>query len=160
MAKPRKPAALKQGKSETKAQLKLREEMEMKLMGSANLIHLVPEHLDIKAQAYYQFLVKELEISGLITNLDVKLLEETAKCMSQLDECTEILKRDGILIYDANENPKEHPTFKTQNTLQVAYRAFANQLGLSPAARAQLAGMQTKAKEDEADPLLQLLKGQ
>lgn len=159
MAKPRKPAALKQGKSETKAQLKVREEQEQRLMGNNDLINQVPTHLDPRAQAYYQFLVKELSISGLLTNLDVKLLEETSKCMSQLDECTDILKRDGVLIYDVNGNPKEHPTFKTQNTLQVAYRAFANQLGLSPAARAQLAGMVIQAKEEEQDPLLQLLKG-
>ena len=76
MAKPRKPAALKKGKSETKAQLKIREEQEQRLMGNTDLIKQIPSHLDPRAQAYYQFLVKELEISGLLTNFDVKLLEE------------------------------------------------------------------------------------
>jgi P27 family predicted phage terminase small subunit len=163
MANPRKPASLKKGLSETKAQLSVREEAEKKLIGNSDLINDVPEELDELAQAYYKFLVTELEISGLLSNLDITLLAETAQCMSQLYECNEILKKEGLLYYsfdkDGNSIPKEHPTVKTQNMLRVTYRAFANQLGLSPAARASLAGMQVEKKEEEADPLLQLLKG-
>ena len=48
---------------------------------------------------------------------------------------------------------------KLKTRFKSAYRAFANQLGLSPAATAQLAGMQLQAKEEEEDPVLKLLSG-
>ena len=68
MARPRKPASLKKGKSETKAQLEARAEQEQKLKGNTNLFENIPEHLDELAKQYYKFLVTELEISNILSN--------------------------------------------------------------------------------------------
>ncbi|MDR4281764.1 P27 family phage terminase small subunit, partial [Bacillus subtilis KCTC 1028 = ATCC 6051a] len=38
------------------------------------------------------------------------------------------------------------------------FRALSTQLGLSPASRAQLAGLKIEQKNEEEDPLLKLLK--
>ena len=46
MARPRKPATLKQGKSESKAQLEIRAEAERRLMGNDDLLQDVPDYLD------------------------------------------------------------------------------------------------------------------
>jgi P27 family predicted phage terminase small subunit len=163
MAKPRKPAALKQGKSETKAELKVREEQEQRLMGSADMIKNVPDYLDPLAKAYYKFLVTELEISGLLTNLDIKLIEQTSDSMSKLRQCDDIINREGIIIRQVdrygNEIMKEHPAVKSKMSYLNAFKTLSSQLGMSPTSRAQLAGMQIQAKEEEQDPLLQLLKG-
>ena len=45
MGKQRKPAGLKQGKSENKAQLAAREEMEKQLMGNSDDVNVIPEYL-------------------------------------------------------------------------------------------------------------------
>lgn len=162
MPRPKKPAALKQGKSETKAQLKIREDAEMRLMGNADKLKTVPDYLDTLAQVYYEFLVNELEISGLLTNLDVKLVEQCADAMSKLRQCDDIINREGIIIstFDGrgNEVLKEHPAVKSKMSYLNAFKTLSSQLGMSPASRAQLAGMQVQKQEEDQDPLLQLLK--
>lgn len=163
MPKPRKPAALKQGKSETKAQLQVREEQEQRLMGGTDMVKNVPEYLDSLAKAYYKYMITELEIGGLLSNLDIPLLEQTADALSKLRQCDDILNKEGIKIDQVdrygNMMTKEHPTVKTKMAYLNAFKTLSSQLGMSPASRAQLAGMQVQAKEEESDPLLQLLKG-
>ncbi|MDC7762664.1 phage terminase small subunit P27 family [Priestia aryabhattai] len=162
VGRPRKPAFLKKGRSETKAELAERAEQENKLMGATDKLDIVPQYLDPLAQAYYKYLVKELEISGLLTNLDIPLLEQTADSLSKLRQCDDIINADGVLIstFDRNGNEivKEHPTVKTKMAYLNAFKTLSIQLGMSPSARAQLAGMQIEKKEEETDPLLQLLK--
>lgn len=162
VGRPKKPASLKQGRSETKKDLKVRQKQEQRLMGNSDKINIVPEYLDPLAKAYYKFLVSELEIGELLTNLDIPLLEQTADALSKLRQCDDILNREGIKIEQIdrykNIQIKEHPTVKTKMQYMNAFKALSGQLGMSPASRAQLAGMQIQAKEDEQDPLLQLLK--
>lgn len=75
----------------------------------------------------------------------------------------EILNREGLIIYAVdrygNDQVKEHPAVGTKQKYLTQFRALSTQLGLSPASRAQLAGMQVDAKTDEEDPLLKVLRG-
>lgn len=164
MARPRKPASLKQGKSETKAELEIRAEAEKRLMGNNNLVKEVPKHLDPLAQAYYSFLVQELEISDIITNLDVPLLEQTSDCLSKMRQADDIINAEGIIIdltdRYGNVQTKEHPAVGTKLKYLSQFRALSTQLGLSPSSRAQLAGMQMDKKEEEGDLLLKALRGE
>ena len=57
-----------------------------------------------------------------------------------------------------NIEDKENPAIKVKLNYQTKYATLCNQLGLSPASRANLAGLQAKASEEEKDPLLQILK--
>lgn len=113
MVRPRKPASLKQGKSESKAQLEIRAEAEERLKGNTDLFKDVPEHLDELAQEYYYFIVTELEISDILSNLDIPLLEQTADCLSKMRQADEIINEEGIIIKQqdryGNELIKEHP---------------------------------------------------
>ncbi|WEZ08136.1 phage terminase small subunit P27 family [Priestia flexa] len=162
MARPRKPANLKKGRSETKKDIAARQEQEQRLMGSSENVQNVPDYLDPLAKAYYKYMVTEMEIGGLLTNLDIPLIEQTADCLSKIRLCDEIINVEGILITTSDkygrEVLKEHPTVNTKMKYLNAFKALSTQLGMSPSSRAQLAGMQLKAKEEEADPLLQLLK--
>ena len=163
MARPRKPASLKHGNSESKEELNKRAEKEKLLMGSTNMINQIPDHLDPLAKQYYAFLTSELEISGILSNLDIPLLEQTSDCLSKMRQADAIINRDGIELYFTdrygNEQVKEHPAVSTKQKYLNQYRALSTQLGLSPASRAQLAGLQTEKAMDEADPLLQILAG-
>lgn len=163
MARARKPASLKQGHSETKAQLEERAEAERKLMGNDNLVQVVPDYLDELAQEYYQFLVNELEISDILSNLDIPLLEQTADCLSKMRQADDIINEEGLILNQQDRygsvQIKEHPAVGTKQKYLNQFRALSQQLGLSPASRAQLAGMKIEKKEEEEDPLLQVLRG-
>ena len=163
MARPRKPASLKQGHSETKAQLEIRAEAERQLMGDDDLIQQIPEYLDPLAQSYYEFLVTELEVSDILSNLDIPLLEQTADCLSKLRQSDDIINLEGLVLTQVdrygNTIIKEHPAVGIKQKYLNQFRALSTQLGLSPASRAQLAGMKVEQKEEKEDPLLQILKG-
>lgn len=163
MARPRKPASLKRGKSETKAELEIRAEAEKKLLGNTDLLGATPDYLDGLGRAYYEFLVHELEISNILSNLDIPLLEQTADSLSKMRQADEILNEEGLILYTKDrygqDQIKEHPAVGTKQKYLNQFRALSTQLGLSPASRAQLAGMQVEQQRDEDDPLLQILKG-
>ena len=163
MARARKPASLKAGKSETKEQLAIRESIEQQLLGNTDKVTIVPDHLNELAKVYYQYLVSELEISGLLSNLDIPVLEQTADSLSKIRECDENLNDEGLVITRidryGHENTIENPYVKIKMAYLNQFRSLANQLGLSPSSRAALASKKIEAKEEAEDPLLQILRG-
>lgn len=163
MARARKPASLKAGKSETKEQLAIREEIEQQLLGNTDKVKHVPDHLDELAKIYYEYLVTELEISGLLSNLDIPVLEQTADALSKIRDCDEHLNTEGLVITRTDryghENSMENPYVKIKMAYLNQFRSLANQLGLSPSSRAALASKKIEAKEEAEDPLLQILTG-
>jgi len=163
MVMPKKPASLKKGNTESKAQLEIRAEAERRLMGERDRLNEVPEYLDPLAQAYYEFLVKELEVSDILSNLDIPLLEQTADCLSKMRQADDIINEEGIIIKTidryGNELIKEHPAVSTKQKYLNQFRALSGSLGLSPSSRAQLASMNIEKKEEEEDPLLKVLRG-
>lgn len=162
MARPRKPAAVKAGKSETQEALEERAEIEEELAGNDDLVWVVPDDLDEYGKEFYQFLINEFSESNFLSNLDVPILSQTADCLSKMKQADEILALEGIryFTYDkiGNEIPKEHPMVKTKLAYLSQYRALCTQLGLSPSARASLSQMKVEAKEEADDPLLQALR--
>lgn len=159
MAKPRMPAVSKQGKSETKEELAKRQEEELKLKGGTDKVFEVPRELKGTDRKYYKFLVTELANTDTLSNLDIPILIQTAKILTMIDSCdTEILQNGGSGIFmDNNNQPKEHPASKQKLAYMTQYRAMCGQLGLSPAARASLAGKKAEANEEANDPLAKLL---
>lgn len=162
MARPRKPATVKAGKSETQESLNERAEVEEQMAGNDNLVWVVPDDLDEYAKEYYEFLINEFSESNFLSNLDVPILSQTADCLSKMKQADEILALEGIK-YDTfdkfgNSIPKEHPMVKTKLAYLSQYRALCTQLGLSPSARASLSQMKVEAKQEEEDPLLQALR--
>lgn len=162
--RPKSPASNKAGKSETKEQLEARAAMEESLKGDTNLLNIVPDGLSEDARLYFQFLVHELTICDLLSNLDVPILKLTASCLARLDEVEERLLEDGTFIEVPDRSGmmvlKEHPGVKVQNTLVSQFRAYCGQLGLSPSARASLAGLKIEAKLADEDPVAKVLRGE
>jgi len=162
MSRLKKPASLKQGHSESKAQLEERAREEEKLKGNTDLFKNIPEHLDELAKTYYLFLITELEISDILSNLDIPLLEQTADCLSKMRQADDIINAEGIILSQKDRYGtdiiKEHPAVATKQKYLNQFRAMSQQLGLSPSSRAQLAGMKIEKKEEEEDPLLQILR--
>lgn len=159
---PRKPAAVKAGKSETQQHLNERAELEEEMAGNDSLVWKVPEDLDTYGKEFYEFLINEFSESNFLSNLDVPILHQTSDCLSKMKQADEILAVEGIK-YDTfdkfgNVIPKEHPMVKTKLAYLTQYRALATQLGLSPSARASLSQMKIEAKDESEDPLLKALR--
>lgn len=163
MGKMKRPASLKKGKSENKQQLAEREEVEKKLMGNSDDVQVVPEYLTDEEKIYYTWLIHEIEICGLISNLDKPLLEQTANCLWVMHKCDEHIRANGILVSKPDRfglvEEKENPSIKIKLSYQSKYQTLCNSLGLSPAARAGLASKKIEAKQNEEDPLLKILRG-
>lgn len=163
MSRQRKPAVLKQGKSESKAQLKQRQQIEEMLSGNDDLVYSVPQNLDSKGQMFYKFIVEELRHSNILTNIDIPLIEQTADCLSKMRECDILLDKMGLFYEEldryGNTKMVENVAMKTKLNLMTKYSQYCNALGMSPSSRAALASKKIEAKEEQQDPLLQILKG-
>lgn len=161
MARPRKPASLNLSKKYTKAEKEEMAEMEEQLKGNFDDVKHIPEHLDELGQQYYKFIVEELEVSSLLSNLDIPLIEQTADSLSKMRQADEIINEEGIMLkeYDRNghEVRKEHPMVNTKDKYQKQFRALSTQLGMSPSSRAELAALKIENNEKEQDPLMNLL---
>lgn len=161
MPRPRKPASLKQGKSESKEHLDERADFEEEIRGDADKLKNIPSSLDDLGAKYYIFIIDELEISGILANLDIPIITQAADSLSKMDQLDEILKTSPMIYdtYDKMGNliPKEHPAIGAKMKYMTQFRALATQLGLSPSSRAQLAEMNMNKKIDEEDPLLKAL---
>lgn len=164
MARKKKPASLKTGKDENKAWINERLKEEEKLKGDNTLLYEIPEHLDNLAKEYYVFLVKELEESDILCNLDKPTLEQTADCLSKIRQADDEINADGLLIETADRygvvTKKEHPAVRTKHTYLQRYMTLANALGLDPSSRASLAAKKVEAKSNNEDELLKILRGE
>lgn len=160
--RPSKPAKLREGNNYSKEELQRLEKIEKDIQGDRDLIYQTPQHLDNLAKEYFNFIVSELEISDLLGNLDVPLIEQTADCLSKMRQCDEILNKEGVLIVEldryGNEKRVEHPTVKTKNTYLNQFQKLSTQLGMSPSSRASLAAMVVDKAEEENNPIVQLLR--
>lgn len=156
------PASLKTGNTETKKQKKEREIVEQSIKGNDDIVYSIPEHLDDMAKMYYQFLIEELRDSAILSNIDIPLLEQTADCLSKIRQCDDMILQLGLFYEEQDRyghtKVVENVAVKTKLNLLTKYGQFSNSLGLSPSARANLASKKIEAKQNESDPLLQILK--
>lgn len=161
MARAKKPATLIKG-NVSKEWLANRHREEEKLRGGNDFLFEAPQSLDDLALQYYIFLLQELEPTNLLSNVDKPSLEQTADCLSKMQQAREILNKEGIMIIVedkyGNEIKKEHPMVKTILSYSQRYTAMANALGLDPASRASLASKKVESNEENEDQLLKILK--
>lgn len=164
MARTSKPSSVRKGKDLNKEELLRRQEIEERLMGNSEQIDKIPEDLNDISKIYYKWLVQELKVTGILSNIDIPLLEQTSTCLYIIRECVLNIDKFGILVNgeDKYGNPllKENPALKTHKDYLTKYTNLANQLGLSPAARASLAQKKIEDKEKQEDPLLKILRGE
>ena len=162
MVRPRKPASLKKGKSETKQHLEAREEVEQSLKGNSDLVFSVPDQLDELGEAYYKFLVEELRDANILSNLDIPILTQTSDALSKMEQADRFISEEGLIYYkydkEGNREPKEHPAVGIKQKCLTQFRALSTQLGLSPSSRASLAEMNMQKEEDEEDPVLKVIR--
>lgn len=163
MSRRKKPVALYKGNDLNKETLAARLEQEERLKGTDEMLYELPDYLDDMAKQYYVIIVKELEDSKILCNLDKPTIEQAADCLSKIRQCDDMINEDGIRIIQidryGNQQDKEHPMIKTKHTYLARYQQLSNALGLDPSSRASLAAKAVEKAIENEDPLLKLLKG-
>ena len=164
MARNKLPASLQKGHTWSKEQLEQMDRLEQDMRGKDDVIEEVPEYLDDIAKIYYQFLVDNLRESKVpLSNLDKPTIEMVADALSKIYQCQLAIKEQGLVIkkYDknGNENLAPNPHIKILHDYQNKYNQMASTLGLTPSSRSSLASMQIENKQEQEDPVLQILQG-
>lgn len=147
MARPAKSVDV-MSKHFTKEELENRKQAEKKLRGNTDNIK-PPAYLSTNAKKIFKYIVRELEASGILTNLDNYILANTAIAIDRIQEAEKLLNED-ILNKDA---------LKVKESYAKELFRYTNELSLSPSSRAKLANININAKQETEDPLLKVLAG-
>ena len=148
MARPCKSAATI-SRNLSKREINARLENEKILKGSSTLS--VPDYLNERQKALFNFIVKELEKADILGGLDTYILETCVIAIDRLKEIETMINDNFDLILDSKVM-----SAKDKYTKDL-YRC-CNELSLSPQSRAKLANINLQSKKDEEDPLLSLIR--
>jgi P27 family predicted phage terminase small subunit len=150
MARPSKSVKT-MSKNLTKEEIAIRTQTEEKLKGDANSIF-PPSHLNSRQKKIFNYIVSQLEASGILGNLDIYILSTCVIAIDRLQEIERKINKDITLLSD-----KDLMAAKDKYTKDL-FRSV-NELSLSPQARAKLGNINLQTKQQAEDPLLQLLNG-
>ncbi|MGH9322913.1 MAG: P27 family phage terminase small subunit [Vicinamibacteria bacterium] len=85
-----------------------------------------PSKLSAASAAWYRTIVSgwELDVHHL------RLLERAARAWDRIEEARTILDRDGLVILDRFDQPKEHPAAKAERDYSILFARLVRELGL------------------------------
>lgn len=138
-------------KNLTKEEREIRLETEDKLKGRADKIR-PPTWLNKEQKKIFKYIVKELEESEVLGNLDVYILTQCAVSIDRLQEIEKLINGDVEAIYSKS-------LMGAKDKYSKIFFRCCNELSLSPQSRAKLGTINLQAKERENDPLLNILAG-
>lgn len=148
MARPAKSVKVKTGALASEEEL-LRNNIEERLRGEAAEPE-APDYLTDDQKSIFGFIVDELRDSEILGRLDVYVLECTAIAISRIRQINDRINQDPTLLSDAS---LQSTRAKYQNDM---WRG-ANELCLSPQARAKIGSLAAQAARQKEDPLLKVL---
>ena len=138
----------------TKDEINKRLEAETRLKGQADKLT-APSFLTLPQKQIFRYIVKNLESSGILGNLDIYVLAQTAITIDRIQECEKNINENGLFDWEGKANP----AVKVKDSYMKEFFRMCNELSLSPQARAKLANMNFKAEVNDSDPLLTILGG-
>ena len=146
MARPCKNVRLQHERSLDSTDAAARLSSEEKLKGSGEDLA-PPEYLTPSQQSIFEYIVTNLEASGILGNLDVYVLAECSICIDRMQEIERTINEAGSII----------PSLvRLKETYTKAFFRYCNELSLSPQSRAKLANINAQAAAEE-NPLLKVL---
>ena len=134
----------------SKAEMEERKENENYLKGKSDKIR-PPTYLSASQKKIFRYIVKELEASEILGNLDIYILSTCSIAIDRLKEIETMINGDSKLLLS-----KELMSAKDKYTKDLD--RCCSELSLSPQSRAKLANINVTAQKDKADPLLEALK--
>lgn len=150
MARPSKSVET-MSKNLTKEEIQKRRETEQKLKGASDKIS-PPDHLSLSQRKIFNYIVGELEASGILGNLDIYILATCSIAIDRLQAIEKAINEDFNMIFD-----KTLLSAKDKYTKDL-FRC-TNELSLSPQARAKIGNINFEKEKQKTDPLLIALGG-
>ncbi len=136
----------------TKEEIAKRSEVEERLKCGTDKIR-PPNRLTKEQKKIFKYIVKELEPSEILSNLDVFLLEE---CSVAID----IVRQVNIKINADINTLRDKALMNGKKVHMQEFFRCCNELSLSPQSRARLGSLMLKSKENEEDPVKRALRGE
>ena len=162
MARPRKNVTALQG-NYSKEMIQERLEQEKSITGDSHniIIPLFIRHHDVAVEEFLR-IVEELKKVNLVTNVDSTLLGIYADCYSKYVESTMAMANEPLVVEYTNKggetNSVANPYIKIQNQYMQMLMKISEKYGLDPSSRSKIAHLQPSNKEEEVDPLVDLMK--
>lgn len=150
MARPSKSVKV-MSKNLTKEEKELRLETEERLKGGADNIS-PPTYLNVSQKKIFNYIIEQLEESGILGNLDIYILSQAAISIDRLQKIEKMINKDINRIYDKD-------LLKAKSEYTKDFFRCCNELSLSPQSRAKLGNINLQAEQERQDPLLQVLEG-
>lgn len=147
--RPPKPVALMTKKMSKEERAK-REQAENELKGNSDKLMKIPDWLTKEGRKNYRGIVAELEVTGVLCNLDINALARYSQAIADYRKY-DLMKQT---VSDVEDLIKiELLQAKAEAKIHKGDISF----GLNPSARAKIAQMNQQQKEEKEDPLLKLL---
>lgn len=150
MARPAKAIGI-QSKHNTQQEIEVRTSAEQLLKGKANNVR-PPNYLNEEQKQIFYYIVDELKASGILGNLDIFILSTCSIAINRLQNIEMSINKDFNNIYS-----KEVMSAKDKYTKDL-YRC-CNELSLSPQARAKIGNINLLNKQDQGNPIINIING-
>jgi P27 family predicted phage terminase small subunit len=115
-----------------------------------------PAHLDAKGKAIWKKLCALLKAMGVLTEADGFALERLVACYVDIQECRELIERDGRTYetIDQNSNTliKNNPAVNQLRAADAQFKSYLVEFGLTPAARSKVT-VEPPDGDKKKDPL-------
>lgn len=167
MSRYKKPAALKKtsgpqrDRNSSNAEIEKAKKAEEELKGHSEKVEDVPDYLSDLAKEYYTFIVNEMEVSGILSNLDIPIVVQMSETLAMIRECDADIQENKLFYTESDRNGrdvrKKNPAVDIRDKAINQFKQLAIQLGMTPASRSNLASLNLEKQEKEEDPLLKAL---
>lgn len=165
--RPKRPAHLKETKgssrdrNNTKEEVEKQRQAEDELKGSSEKVTDVPDYLSDLGKEYYKFIVNEMEVSGILSNLDIPIVVQMSETLAIIRTCDADIQEHSLFVEEPDRNGriirKKNPAVDVRDKSLNQFKQLATQLGMSPASRSSLASLNIEKKKEEEDPILKIL---
>lgn len=136
--------------SMTKEEIHARTEIETKLKGDDNNVKPF-DYLSKDQKRIFRYLIKEMEASGIIGNLDVYVLNNAAIAIDRLNKLEAQANEDASVMFDDK-------FLKCRKEYTNTFNKSCAELCLSPTSRAKIGSLNFQKKQNDDDPLLKALQ--
>lgn len=162
-----KPAALREtsgpnrDRNHTKGEIEKMRKAEEALGGNSEKVSDVPDYLSELGKEYYMFITEEMEVSGVLKNLDIPVVVQISETLAMIRECDADIIEDGLFYMEPDRNgrkiKKKNPAVDIRDKSVSQFKQLATQLGMTPASRSNLASLNLEKQKEEEDPLAKIL---
>ena len=110
-----------------------------------------PEGMSDAARTVWDRLIRDYAATGVLTGVDTDALRVYCEAVVRYEHAAQLLEKSGPLVKGARQGDLiKNPLHQIVRDNADLVRAFARELGFTPAARSALTDMKPKA---DADPL-------